>query len=131
VRFRLFKDESTLLQRILAIAFLLFLISLLAFTVSSIVLKHSNPAFSSFAEALATTEVGLLMAAVVIRSVVTGDLAYRQPGGKTLHERRKERPFGFWSAIVVFVLLAVGMVSVGFYRIAHWMAHPTQHYSDS
>jgi hypothetical protein len=58
VRFRLFKDESTLLQRILAIAILLFLISLLAFTVSSIVLKHSNPAFSSFAEALATTEVG-------------------------------------------------------------------------
>lgn len=124
MRFRLFKDDSTLFQRIVAVAFLLFCLSTPVFIVFSIVLKRSNPLLSSLTDALATIEVGLLMSAVVIRSLLSGDVEYGQPGVWTLHERRRERPFGFWCVIVVFVLLAVGMVSKGIYRIARWGALP-------
>jgi hypothetical protein len=72
--YRLFKDPATTFRQRLVRNFVLLIIaSILIFTISPQVLKHSYPMFSRLPAALGLIEIGLLVGGGVIVAVVAGD----------------------------------------------------------
>jgi hypothetical protein len=114
-----FKHGITLYQKFAAVAVTVYALSVPTLIASCIVMKRANPSWASLAAALATVETGLMVAAVVIRSVLTGQLVYRLPVIGILYERLKERPVGFRVVMIVFALLAICLLWLGCYGIAH------------